>query len=77
VALAAENWKDNPATLSWLKELAQSSQSLYMCQHAMLALVRGWKQDPAMIDLDSGNLSRVDESPLPARLPTVLRWARL
>jgi predicted NACHT family NTPase len=45
VAAIAATWKDDPETLPWLKQLAQSDDNSDVRQAAVQELARGWKDD--------------------------------
>ena len=44
--LVADVWKDDPDTLSWIKEQAKSNQNGAVRLSAAQVLVEGWKEDP-------------------------------
>jgi len=46
VRAIAYTWKDDPETLPWLKQLAQSHDDSFVPDAAVQELVRGWKDDP-------------------------------
>src|SRR4028118_557442 len=46
VAAVAATWKDDPETLPWLKQLAQSDDDGDVGVAAVQELARGWKDDP-------------------------------
>ena len=46
VSAIAFTWKDDPETLPWLKQLAQSDDDLDVRCAAVQELARGWKDDP-------------------------------
>ncbi|HSF75312.1 MAG TPA: NACHT domain-containing protein, partial [Microcoleus sp.] len=46
VAAVAATWKDDPETLPWLKQLAQSDDDGDVRVAAVQELARGWKDDP-------------------------------
>ncbi|MBD1813456.1 HEAT repeat domain-containing protein, partial [Microcoleus sp. FACHB-DQ6] len=46
VAAVAGTWKDDPETLPWFKQRAQSDDSSAVRQAAVQELARGWKDDP-------------------------------
>src|SRR4028119_1257642 len=49
VAAVAATWKDDPETLPWLKQLAQSDDNGDVGVAAVQELARGWKDDPEKI----------------------------
>jgi len=51
VAAVAATWKDDPKTLPWLKQLAQSDDNSAVRQAAVQELARGWKDDPETLPL--------------------------
>jgi predicted NACHT family NTPase len=46
VAAVATTWKDDPETLPWLKQHAQSDDNVEVRQVALQEIARGWKNDP-------------------------------
>ncbi|MEG5065487.1 HEAT repeat domain-containing protein, partial [Microcoleus sp. B3-A4] len=46
VAAVAATWKDDPETLPWLKQRAQSDDDWAVREAAVQELARGWKDDP-------------------------------
>ncbi|MEG4546289.1 HEAT repeat domain-containing protein [Microcoleus sp. Aus8_D2] len=46
VAALAATWKDDPETLPWLKQRAQSDDNSTVRRAAVQELARGWKDDP-------------------------------
>jgi predicted NACHT family NTPase len=46
VAAVAATWKDDPETLPWLKQRAQSDDDLVVREAAVQEIARGWKDDP-------------------------------
>ncbi|MEG4004754.1 HEAT repeat domain-containing protein [Microcoleus sp. Pol1C5] len=46
VSAIAYTWKDDPPTLSWLKQLAKFDENSDVRQTAVQELARGWKNDP-------------------------------
>jgi hypothetical protein len=42
----ARGWKNEPDTLVWLKERAQSDENWAVRQSAVRELARGWKDKP-------------------------------
>jgi len=46
VAAVATTWKDDPETLPWLKQWAQSDDDSDVRQAAVQEIARGWKDDP-------------------------------
>ncbi|MEG4056753.1 MULTISPECIES: HEAT repeat domain-containing protein [unclassified Microcoleus] len=46
VAAVAATWKDDPETLPWLKQLAQSDDNWDVRASAVQELAQGWKDDP-------------------------------
>ncbi|MEZ2250724.1 HEAT repeat domain-containing protein [Microcoleus sp.] len=46
VSAIAFAWKDDPETLPWLKQLAQSDENSAVRSAAVQELARGWKDDP-------------------------------
>ena len=42
----ARGWKEDPATLPWLKDRAARDENEAVRQAAVLELARGWKEDP-------------------------------
>ena len=44
-------WKDDPETLPWLKQLAQSDNNSAARRVAVQQLVRGWKDDPDILPI--------------------------
>jgi len=51
VAAVAATWKDDPETLPWLKQRAQSDEDKYVRQAAVQELARGWKDDPETLPI--------------------------
>ncbi|MEG4985204.1 HEAT repeat domain-containing protein, partial [Microcoleus sp. BR0-C5] len=51
VAAIAATWKDDPETLPWLKQLAQSDDNLVVRCAAVQELARGWKDDPETLPI--------------------------
>jgi predicted NACHT family NTPase len=51
VAAVAATWKDNPETLPWLKQRAQSDDHLAVRLAALEELARGWKDDPETLPI--------------------------
>jgi predicted NACHT family NTPase len=51
VATLATNWKDDPDTLPWLKQKAQSDDDGNVRQAAVQELAQGWKDDPDTLPL--------------------------
>jgi len=49
VAAVATTWKDDPDTLPWLKQHAQSDDNLEVRQVAVQEIARGWKNDPEIL----------------------------
>ncbi|MEG5228070.1 HEAT repeat domain-containing protein [Microcoleus sp. B3-D3] len=46
VSTIAYTWKDDPETLPWLQQLAQSDSNLYVRRAAVEELAQGWKDNP-------------------------------
>ena len=46
VATVATNWKDDPDTLAWLKQKAQTDDNRDVRQAAVQELAQGWKDNP-------------------------------
>jgi predicted NACHT family NTPase len=51
VAAIAATWKDDPQTLPWLKQLAQSDDDGDVRSSAVQELARGWKDDPETLPI--------------------------
>ncbi|WP_445246313.1 NACHT domain-containing protein [Microcoleus sp. OTE_8_concoct_300] len=51
VAAVAATWKDDPETLPWLKQCAQSDDDSHMRRAAVQELARGWKDEPGIFEL--------------------------
>ena len=51
VAAVAATWKDDPETLPWLKQLAQSDDYWDVRQAAVQKIARGWKDDPETLPI--------------------------
>jgi len=51
VAAVASTWKDDPQTLPWLKQLAQSYDNSDVRRAAVEELARGWKDDPETLPI--------------------------
>ncbi|MEG4109195.1 HEAT repeat domain-containing protein [Microcoleus sp. S13_C5] len=51
VAAIAATWKDDPQTLPWLKQLAQSDDDWLVPYAAVQALAWGWKDDPETLPI--------------------------
>ena len=51
VAAIAATWKDDPQTLPWLKQLAQSDDDGDVRSSALQELARGWKDDPETLPI--------------------------
>ena len=51
VAAVAATWKDDPETLPWLKQRAQSGDSWAVRQAAVQEIARGWKDDPETLPI--------------------------
>ncbi|MEG4278536.1 HEAT repeat domain-containing protein [Microcoleus sp. MON1_C1] len=51
VAAVAATWKDDPETLPWLKQRAQSDDDSAVRRAAVQKLVRGWKDDSETLPL--------------------------
>jgi len=51
VAAVAATWKDDPETLPWLKQLAQSDDDGEVPVAAVQELARGWKDDPETLPI--------------------------
>ncbi|MEP6490024.1 HEAT repeat domain-containing protein [Microcoleus vaginatus GB2-A3] len=73
VSAIAYTWKDDPETLPWLKQLAQSDENSDARLAAVLKLVRGWKDDPETLPLLK-QLAQFDENS-DVRLAAVLKLA--
>ncbi|MEG5170725.1 HEAT repeat domain-containing protein [Microcoleus sp. B3-D7] len=51
VAAVASTWKDDPQTLPWLKQRAQSYDNSDVRRAAVEELARGWKDDPETLPI--------------------------
>ena len=51
VAAVAATWKDDPETLPWLKQRAQSDDNFAVRYAAVQELVGGWKDDPETLPI--------------------------
>jgi predicted NACHT family NTPase len=51
VAALAATWKDDPETLPWLKQLAQSDHDGDVRSSAVKQIARGWKDDPETLPI--------------------------
>ncbi|TAG37433.1 MAG: HEAT repeat domain-containing protein, partial [Oscillatoriales cyanobacterium] len=47
----ARGWKDDPETLPWIKQHAQSDDNFMVRYAAVQELARGWKDDPETLPL--------------------------
>ncbi|MEG4813628.1 HEAT repeat domain-containing protein, partial [Microcoleus sp. K5-D4] len=74
VSAIAYTWKNNPETLPWLKQLAQSDDNWAVRLVAVLELAGGWKDDPATLPILK-QLAQFDENS-DVRLAAVLELAR-
>ncbi|MGB7891254.1 MAG: HEAT repeat domain-containing protein, partial [Microcoleus sp.] len=51
VSAIAYTWKNDPETLPWLKQLAQSDDNWAVREAAVQELAQGWKNDPEVLPL--------------------------
>jgi len=58
----ARGWKEDPATLPWLKDRAARDEDSGVRQAAVQELARGWMEDPATLPLPQDRAAR-DEHP--------------
>ncbi|MDJ0536973.1 MAG: HEAT repeat domain-containing protein, partial [Xenococcaceae cyanobacterium MO_207.B15] len=47
----ANNWKDEPNTLIWLKTCIELDSQYYIRESAVIAIARGWKDDPETLPI--------------------------
>ncbi len=51
VSAIAFTWKDDPETLPWLKQQAQSDDNWFVRSIAVKEIARGWKDDPEILSI--------------------------
>jgi HEAT repeats len=51
VMAIAQDWKEDPGTLPWLKDRVQHEKNQYVRRSAIQALAQGWKDDPHLFEI--------------------------